>query len=111
MQSDPASTTQMPSPAASSAPGAIALPGVPSTAVMDFQFIERHQIIERYLAGKLPLKGAQDFERFCKDHPELLEDLGLATRVNAGFWLRRGGGPAPPPGGKTPGVLGGMGGR
>src|SRR5271155_5694939 len=106
MPPDPASTTQMPSPAASSAPGAIALPGVPSTAVMDFQFIERHQIIERYLAGKLPLKGAQDFERFCKDHPELLEDLGLATRVNAGLRLLAAGGRPPAPGGKNPARLG-----
>src|SRR5271154_7250349 len=106
MQSDPYSTPPVTSPAASSAPGAIALPGVPATAVMDFQFIERHQIIERYLAGKLPLKGAQDFERFCKDHPELLEDLGLATRVNAGFLLLGGGGPPAPPGGKTTRLLG-----
>ncbi|HMD59728.1 MAG TPA: hypothetical protein VKG66_08080, partial [Steroidobacteraceae bacterium] len=96
MQSEPASTPPVTSPAASSAPGAIALPGVPTTAVMDFQFIERHQIIERYLAGKLPLKGAQDFERFCKDHPELLEGLGLATRVNAGLRLLEAGGLAAP---------------
>jgi hypothetical protein len=96
MPSDPASTTSMPGPAASSAAGAIALPGVPATAVMDFQFIERHQIIERYLAGKLPLKGAQDFERFCKDHPELLENLGLSARVNAGLRLLEAGGVAMP---------------
>src|SRR5208282_40506 len=96
MQSDPYSTPPVTSPAASSAPGAIALPGVPATAVMDFQFIERHQIIERYLAGKLPLKGAQDFERFCKDHPELLEGLGLAARVNAGLRLLEAGGLAAP---------------
>ena len=32
---------------------------------MDATFIQQNQVIERYLMGKLPLKGAQDFERFC----------------------------------------------
>ena len=44
---------------------------------MDASFIERNQIIERYLAGRLPLKGVQDFERFCREHPEALVSLGL----------------------------------
>ncbi|HEX9139749.1 MAG TPA: hypothetical protein VF848_08160 [Steroidobacteraceae bacterium] len=96
MPPDPATIPPVTTPAASSAPGAIALPGVPATAVMDPQFIERHQIVERYIAGKLPLKGAQDFERFCKDHPELLEDLGLSARVNAGLRLLEAGGLAAP---------------
>ena len=54
---------------------------------MDRDFIARNQIVERYLSGRLPLKGATDFERFCKDNPELLDELGLPERVNAGLRL------------------------
>ncbi|HUN76234.1 MAG TPA: hypothetical protein VMU40_17080 [Steroidobacteraceae bacterium] len=54
---------------------------------MDRDFIARNQIVERYFSGKLPLKGAGEFERFCKDHPELLDEIGLPERVNAGLRL------------------------
>ena len=54
---------------------------------MDRDFIARNQIVERYLSGKLPIKGATDFERFCHEHPELLDELGLPARVNAGVRL------------------------
>ncbi len=54
---------------------------------MDAAFIEQNQIIERYLAGRLPLKGAQDFERFCKEHPEVLTRLGMADRIHMGLRL------------------------
>jgi hypothetical protein len=40
---------------------------------MDKAFIEKNQIVERYLAGKLPFKGRQDFERFCRENPEILD--------------------------------------
>jgi hypothetical protein len=65
----------------------VAMPAVPSGAAMDAEFIERNQIVERYLSGKLPARGAQDFERFCREHPELLDAIGLADRVNAGLRL------------------------
>ena len=54
---------------------------------MDATFIEQNQIIERYLAGRLPLKGAQDFERFCREHPETLTKLGMAERIHMGLRL------------------------
>jgi len=54
---------------------------------MDRDFIARNQIVERYLSGRLPLKGATDFERFCRDNPQLLDDVGLPDRVNAGLRL------------------------
>jgi hypothetical protein len=54
---------------------------------MDATFIEQNQIIERYLAGRLPLKGAQDFERFCREHPETLTQLGMAERIHMGLRL------------------------
>jgi len=58
-----------------------------ATPAMDRDFIARNQIVERYFSGKLPLKGAGEFERFCKDHPELLDEIGLPERVNAGLRL------------------------
>jgi hypothetical protein len=54
---------------------------------MDREFIERNQIVERYLAGRLPIKGAQDFERFCREHPEALDELGLPEQVNKALRL------------------------
>jgi hypothetical protein len=54
---------------------------------MDREFVLRNQIVERYLSGKLPLKGAQEFERFCAAHPELLEEMGLSERINAALKL------------------------
>jgi hypothetical protein len=54
---------------------------------MDRDSIARNQIIERYLSGRLPLKGATEFERFCRENPHLLDELGLPERVNAGLRL------------------------
>jgi len=54
---------------------------------MDRDFIARNQIVERYLSGRLPLKGATDFEKFCTDNPGVLDELGLPERVNAGLRL------------------------
>jgi hypothetical protein len=54
---------------------------------MDRDFIARNQVVERYLSGRLPLKGATDFERFCAEHPQLLDEIGLPERVNAGLRL------------------------
>lgn len=56
-------------------------------APMDRDFIARNQVVERYLSGRLPLRGATEFERFCRDNPQLLDELGLAERVNAGLRL------------------------
>lgn len=54
---------------------------------MDLDFIERNQIVERYLTGKLPPRGAQDFEQFCRQHPELLDNLWLSERINSALRL------------------------
>ena len=54
---------------------------------MDATFIQQNQIIERYLSGKLPLKGAQDFERYCRENPLTLTELGMADRINAALRL------------------------
>lgn len=69
--------------------GSAATVAPPSAAAspMNRDFITRNQVVERYLSGKLPIKGATDFERFCRDNPELLDELGLPERVNAGLRL------------------------
>jgi len=54
---------------------------------MDRDFIARNQVVERYLSGRLPIKGATEFERFCRDNPELLDELGIPERVNAALRL------------------------
>jgi hypothetical protein len=79
-------------PVAASAPStpaesAAASAAAPAPSNMDRDFIARNQIVERYLSGKLPIKGATDFERFCKAHPELLDSLGVPERVNAALRL------------------------
>jgi len=73
-----------------------ALPGVPPALPMDREFILRNQIAERYISGRLPLKGAQDFERYCQQHPELMDELGMPARVHAGLRLLEAGGQALP---------------
>ena len=64
--------------------------------LMDRDFIARNQIVERYLSGRLPPKGAVDFEHFCTAHPELLDEIGLAARVNSGLRLLEAGGQPEP---------------
>ncbi len=69
-----------PAPSAEPAPTAAA-------ATMDRDYIARNQIVERYLSGRLPLKGATDFEQFVAKHPDILDEIGLPERVNAGLRL------------------------
>ena len=54
---------------------------------MDREFIIKNQIVERYLAGRLPPKGVTDFEKLIRARPQLIEELGLANKVNAGLRL------------------------
>ena len=87
------------SPAAAPAGSATAphaMPAIPQSMPMDREFILRNQIPERYLSGRLPIRGAQDFERYCREHPQLIDEIGLAERVHAGLRLLEAGGVAPP---------------
>jgi hypothetical protein len=80
-----AAAAPAPAPAApASSPPAAA---VTASAPMDKDFIARNQVVERYLSGRLPLKGATEFEQYCARHPELLDEIGLPERVNAGLRL------------------------
>jgi len=110
-----------PRPAATATPAAAALPAtpappaaaanvVPPAPAMDRDFIARNQVVERYLSGRLPLKAATEFERYCRDNAELLDQIGLPERVNAGLRLLEAAGKpepwqeAPRPAWQKPGV-------
>ncbi|MEZ5498014.1 MAG: hypothetical protein R3E77_01155 [Steroidobacteraceae bacterium] len=68
----------------------------PAAGAMDPGFIRDNQIVERYLGGRLPPRGVSDFERFCRDNPDLLDAIGLPERVNKGLrLLEQGGKPEP----------------
>jgi hypothetical protein len=69
---------------------------------MDREFIIKNQIVERYLAGRLPPKGVTDFEKLIRSRPELIEELGLADKVNAGLRLLDAAGVAEPWAEKAP---------
>jgi hypothetical protein len=93
-KSPPSSASAAPASAKPSAPGSKAAPtaAVPAATAtpavpMDRDFIARNQVVERYLSGRLPLKGATEFEQFVNKHPELLDEIGLPERVNAGLRL------------------------
>jgi hypothetical protein len=70
-----------PAPAAGVTTPSVAAPA------MDREFIIKNQIVERYLAGRLPPKGVTDFEKLIRSRPQLIDELGLPERVNAGLRL------------------------
>lgn len=79
----------MPAPAAAAAnpkkmpsPETVAVP-----QVMDREFIARNRIVELYLSGGLPVRGATAFERFCRENPQMLDEIGLPERVHTGLRL------------------------
>jgi hypothetical protein len=59
---------------------------VPSARV-DREFVLKNQLVERYLGGRLPLRGAQDLERFCRENPQLLEEIRLEQNIHAAVRL------------------------
>jgi hypothetical protein len=67
------------------------LPAAPAKGALparfDAKFIEDHRLIERYLEGKLPAKGARDLELWCRANPEYLSNLHLPERTQASLKL------------------------
>jgi hypothetical protein len=63
--------------------------GNPQTAPprFDRKFIEDHQLVERYLENKLPLKGARDLENWCRANPDYLNELKLSERAQTSLKL------------------------
>jgi hypothetical protein len=62
-------------------------PGSAPAPRFDAKFIEDHQLIERYLEHKLPVKGARDLENWCRANPDYLSRLKLSERAQASLEL------------------------
>jgi hypothetical protein len=58
-----------------------------AAARFDAKFIEDHKLIDRYLEGKLPAKGARDLENWFRANPAFLEALKLSERAQASLKL------------------------
>jgi hypothetical protein len=86
----------------------------PTSPRFDAKFIEDHHLIERYLEGKLPVKGARDLENWCRANPEYLDSLQISERATASLKLLEASGrpldlrEPQPPWWKTPYVLIGL---
>jgi hypothetical protein len=64
-----------------------ARPVPPTAPRFDRKFIEEHQLLERYLDGKLPVKGARDLEHWCRNNPDYVNELKLAERAQTSLKL------------------------
>jgi len=65
----------------------IAPSGTVAAPRFDAKFIEEHRLIERYLEGKLPVKGARELENWCRANPGYLDGLKLAERAQSSLKL------------------------
>jgi hypothetical protein len=77
------------------APNARKMPNPQTIAVppvMNRDYIVRNRIVELYLSGSLPIHGATQFERFCRENPQILDQIGLPERIHAGLQLLEAGG-------------------
>jgi cell division protein FtsL len=50
---------------------------------MDQQYIKEQRIVDRYLAGDLTVREARQFEKYCLEHPEVLQDMPIPVRLKA----------------------------
>jgi hypothetical protein len=72
---------------ASPLPSTNAPAGAPVAPRFDRKFIEEHKLLERYLDGKLPVKGARDLENWCRGNPSYLSELKLSERAQSSLKL------------------------
>jgi len=86
----------MPPPAPSAAPPSAAATAPPSPGRIDRDFVIKNRLIERYIGGRLPVRGAQDLERFCREHPDLIDDIHLSENINSALRLLDASGRASP---------------
>ncbi len=52
---------------------------------MNASFVEQHQVIDRYLLGKLSAQQTDEFEVLCLHDQDVLEQLELSEKMLAGF--------------------------
>jgi hypothetical protein len=86
----------MPPPAPTAPPPSAAAAPAPVPGRIDQDFVVKNRLVERYIGGRLPLRGAQDLERFCREHPELLDEIHLSDHINAALRLLDASGRASP---------------
>ncbi|MDE2294659.1 MAG: hypothetical protein KGL36_04270 [Gammaproteobacteria bacterium] len=58
-------------------------------------FVDEQHLLDRYLDGDLPYKGAREFEQWCAIHPQYLAEQRLADRTQASLRLLEAAGRAP----------------
>jgi hypothetical protein len=93
---DEALAPLMPEPApAAPLPSAAAIPP-PSPGKIDREFVVKNRLVERFLGGRLPVRGAQDLERFCRENPDLLDEINLSQNINSALRLLDAAGRAAP---------------
>jgi hypothetical protein len=68
-------------------PVSTAVPRDSASPRFDRKFIEDHNLLERYLENKLPVKGARDLENWCRANPEYLNELKLSERAQSSLKL------------------------
>jgi hypothetical protein len=65
---------------------AAALPGAsrtPAAPRFDAKFIQDYKLLDRYMDGTLPPRGARELENWCRAHPDYLNNLKLSERAQA----------------------------
>lgn len=62
---------------------------------LDGTFVDGQHLLDRYLDGALPAKGAREFEHWCASHPEYLAERRLADRAAASLRLLEAAGRGP----------------
>lgn len=50
---------------------------------MDRNYIENEHIVDRYLCGDLTVREARDFEKYCLEHPQFLNQMPIPVRLKA----------------------------
>lgn len=50
---------------------------------MDRQYIQDQRIVDRYLAGDLTVREARQFEKYCLEHPDVLQEMPIPVRLKA----------------------------
>lgn len=50
---------------------------------MDRNYIDNEHIVDRYLSGDLTVREARDFEKYCLEHPDFLNEMPIPVRLKA----------------------------
>ena len=59
----------------------------PDLPPLSREFIAKHNIVEQYLSGRLPPRAVTEFERFCRENPQFVDEIGLQDRVQSAIRL------------------------